>query len=106
MEDKKNTQENELQGEIDINKDKNSSKNNSDQNILTIDEYPQFFENNSKFSYRFITQYQNEELNKFKDEVLSFFKNRDKYFLNLINSYKCQIQTAEKNTKIYPNLLN
>ena len=96
MEDKKNTQENELQGEIDINKDKNSSKNNSDQNILTIDEYPQFFENNSKFSYRFITQYQNEELNKFKDEVLSFFKNRDKYFLNLINSYKCQIQTAEK----------
>ena len=54
-----------------------------------------------KIMEEFLNQYQNEELNKFKDEILSFFKDRDKYFSNLINTYKNQIQVAEKK---YENL--
>ena len=76
-------------------------KTNTDQNIPTIDQYPQLLENTSTISNKFFTQYQNEELNKFKDEILSFFKDRDKYFVNLISTYKNQIQVAEKK---YENL--
>ena len=76
-------------------------KTNTDQNIPTIDQYPQLLENTSTISNKFFTQYQNEELNKFKDEILSFFKDRDKYFVNLIGTYKNQIQVAEKK---YENL--
>ena len=76
-------------------------KINTDQNIPTIDQYPQLLENTSTISNKFFTQYQNEELNKFKDEILSFFKDRDKYFVNLIGTYKNQIQVAEKK---YENL--
>ena len=98
MEENKKEQENDLQEEIDVNKDKIFSKTseNSDKDLLTIDEYQQLYDNFSKFSYRFITQYQNDELNKFKDEILSFFKTRDKYFLDIISSYRNQIQIAEK----------
>ena len=107
MEENKKEQENDLQEEIDVNKDKIFSKTseNSDKDLLTIDEYQQLYDNFSKFSYRFITQYQNDELNKFKDEILSFFKTRDKYFLDIISSYRNQIQTAEKKYENLTHLL-
>ena len=103
MEENKNTQEKEKE-ESDINNDKvilESSKDNSEKNIFTIDQCAQYLENTSNISNKFLNQYQNEELNKFKDEILSFFKDRDKYFSNLINTYKNQIQVAEKK---YENL--
>ena len=103
MEENKNTQEKEKE-EIDINNDKvilETSKDNSEKNIFTIAQCAQYLENTSNISNKFLNQYQNEELNKFKDEILSFFKDRDKYFSNLINTYKNQIQVAEKK---YENL--
>ena len=103
MEENKNTQEKEKE-ESDINNDKvilETSKDNSENNIFTIDQCAQYLENTSNISNKFLNQYQNEELNKFKDEILSFFKDRDKYFSNLINTYKNQIQVAEKK---YENL--
>ena len=103
MEENKNTQEKEKE-ESDINNDKvilETSKDNSEKNIFTIDQCAQYLENTSNISNKFLNQYQNEELNKFKDEILSFFKDRDKYFSNLINTYKNQIQVAEKK---YENL--
>ena len=103
MEENKNTQEKEKE-ESDINNDKvilETSKDNSEKNIFTIVQCAQYLENTSNISNKFLNQYQNEELNKFKDEILSFFKDRDKYFSNLINTYKNQIQVAEKK---YENL--
>ena len=94
---KKDLEENNYQD----NKLNKTIKTNTDQNIPTIDQYPQLLENTSTISNKFFTQYQNEELNKFKDEILSFFKDRDKYFVNLISTYKNQIQVAEKK---YENL--
>ena len=52
-------------------------------------------------SEKFCTKYKNEELNKFKDEILSFLKERDNYFFSKINSYQSHCQTAEKK---YENL--
>ena len=103
MEENKNQQEKEIQ-ESNINNDKvilETSRDNSEKNMLTIDQCAQYLENASNISNKFLNQYQNEELNKFKDEILSFFKDRDKYFSNLINTYKNQVQTAEKK---YENL--
>ena len=55
----------------------------------TIDQSPTLLDNSfQNISNKFITHYQNEELNKFQDEILSFFKNRDNYFFNLIISNK------------------
>ena len=48
-----------------------------------------------------ISKKQQEILDYLKDEILSFFKDRDKYFVNLIGTYKNQIQVAEKK---YENL--
>ena len=68
----------------------------------TIEQSPTFIENSfQNISNKFITHYQNEELNKFQDEILSFFKNRDNYFFNLIQTYKAQIKASEKK---YENL--
>ena len=103
MEENKNQQEKKIQ-ESDINNDKvilETSRDNSEKNMLTIDQCAQYLENASNISNKFLNQYQNEELNKFKDEILSFFKDRDKYFSNLINTYKNQVQAAEKK---YENL--
>ena len=97
MEENKNTEVKEE--EEDLIKDKEilePSKGHSEKNLLTIDQYTQLLENTSNISNKFHNQYQNEELNKFKDEILSFFKERDKYFSNLIKSYKNQIQLSEK----------
>ena len=75
---------------------------NVDQNI--IEPNPNLIENSfQNISNKFITHYQNEELNKFQDEILSFLKNRDNYFFNLITTYKDQIKLSEKK---YENLAN
>ena len=102
MSEKENFQKKDLEeNNYTDNKLNETIKTNTDQNIPTIDQYPQLLENTSTISNKFFTQYQNEELNKFKDEILSFFKDRDKYFVNLISTYKNQIQVAEKK---YENL--
>ena len=102
MSEKENFQKKDLEeNNYPDNKLNETIKTNTDQNIPTIDQYPQLLENTSTNSNKFFTQYQNEELNKFKDEILSFFKDRDKYFVNLISTYKNQIQVAEKK---YENL--
>ena len=47
-------------------------------------------------SQKFNTKYKNEELNKFKDEILSFFKERENYLISKINTYQSHIESAEK----------
>ena len=47
-------------------------------------------------SKKFNTKYKNEELNKFKDEILSFLKERENYFFAKINSYQTHIDIEEK----------
>ena len=48
-------------------------------------------------------KYINEELNKFKDEILSFLKERDSYYHTKINTYHSHIELTEKK---YENLTN
>ena len=47
-------------------------------------------------SKKFVTKYKNEELNKFKDEILSFFKERETYLISKIKSYQSHIESTEK----------
>jgi hypothetical protein len=60
-------------------------------------------ENSVNISQKFNTVYKNEELNEFKDEILSFFKERETYLLNKIKSYQSQIESTENK---YENLTN
>ena len=60
-------------------------------------------ENSVNISKKFNTVYKNEELNEFKDEILSFFKERETYLLNKIKSYQSQIESTENK---YENLTN
>ena len=106
MEEKPNYQEKE--NNKDISADKTNSeilKNNINKHELYITEQnPELMENSfQKMSNKYIIKYQNEELNKFQDEILSFFKERDKYYTDLISKYKNRIEISEKN---YENLAN
>ena len=106
MEEKPNYQEKENNKEISA--DKTNSvilKNNINKHELYITEQnPELMENSfQKMSNKYIIKYQNEELNKFQDEILSFFKERDKYYTDLISKYKNRIEISEKN---YENLAN
>ena len=60
-------------------------------------------ENSLNISKKFNTVYKNEELNEFKDEILSFFKERETFLLNKIKSYQSQIELTENK---YENLTN
>ena len=56
--------------------------------------YPQSFFNEENI-------YKNKELNKFKDEILTYLRTRDYYYMEKINSLKSQIDKNERN---YDNL--
>ena len=106
MEGKPNYQEKENNKEISVDKTNSEIlKNNINKHELYITEQnPELMENSfQKMSNKYIIKYQNEELNKFQDEILSFFKERDKYYTDLISKYKNQIEISEKN---YENLAN
>ena len=60
-------------------------------------------ENSLNISKKFNTIYKNEELNEFKDEILSFFKERETFLLNKIKSYQYHIESTENK---YENLTN
>ena len=85
MEEKTNYHEKENNKEI-IKENINSEilENNINTHDLYITEQnPEIMENSfQKMSNKYIIKYQNEELNKFQDEILSFFKERDKYYTN------------------------
>ena len=106
MEEKPNYQEKENNKEISADKTNSEIlKNNTNKHELYITEQnPELMENSfQKMSNKYIMEYQNEELNKFQDEILSFFKERDKYYTDLISKYKNRIEISEKN---YENLAN
>ena len=106
MEGKPNYQEKENNKEISADKTNSEIlKNNINKHELYITEQnPELMENSfQKMSNKYIIKYQNEELNKFQDEILSFFKERDKYYTDLISKYKNRIEISEKN---YENLAN
>ena len=106
MEGKPNYQEKENNKEISADKTNSEIlKNNINKHELYITEQnPELMENSfQKMSTKYIIKYQNEELNKFQDEILSFFKERDKYYTDLISKYKNRIEISEKN---YENLAN
>ena len=106
MEEKPNYQEKESNKEISADKTNSEIlKNNINKHELYITEQnPELMENSfQKMSNKYIIKYQNEELNKFQDEILSFFKERDKYYTDLISKYKNRIEISEKN---YENLAN
>ena len=104
MEENKNFSEKENNNERlqeKINSETLENKLNKKDLYITI-QNPELNDNSFKeISNKFITKYHNEELNKFQDEILSFLKERDKYYSDLISTYKTRIQVAEKK---YENL--
>ena len=65
------------------------SNNQNPENSLIITEPCPKFEKN----------YSNTDINTFKDDILQFFSERDKYIINLINSYQEKITKTENNYK-------
>ena len=104
MEENKNFSEKENNNERlqeKINSETLENKLNKKDLYITI-QNPELNDNSFKeISNKFIKKYHNEELNKFQDEILSFLKERDKYYSDLISTYKTRIQVAEKK---YENL--
>jgi hypothetical protein len=47
--------------------------------------------------YKFEIVYKNKELNKFKDDVLSYLRARDYFYMEKINSIKSQSDKNERN---------
>ena len=60
-------------------------------------------ENSLNISKKFNTIYKNEELNEFKDEILSFFKERETCLLNKIKSYQSHIESTENKYETLTN---
>ena len=48
-------------------------------------------------SYKFEITYKNKELNKFKDEILSYLRNRDYYYIEKLKNLKSQTEITDKN---------
>ena len=47
--------------------------------------------------YKFEISYKNKELNKFKDEILSYLRNRDYYYIEKLKSLKSQTDITDQN---------
>ena len=47
--------------------------------------------------YKFENNYKNKELNKFKDEILSYLRNRDYYYIEKIKNLKSQVDITDQN---------
>ena len=47
--------------------------------------------------YKFEITYKNKELNKFKDEILSYLRNRDYYYIEKLKSLKTQTDITDQN---------
>ena len=47
--------------------------------------------------YKFDITYKNKEINKFKEDILSYFRERDYFYLEKINNLKCQTDITDKN---------
>ena len=47
--------------------------------------------------YKFDTTYKTKELNKFKDDILSYFRERDYYYLEKLSDLKSQTEITDKN---------
>ena len=91
-------------------KTKNQTKSNDFNYYKLITEIPQENESNNikdsiqdinqlsspNISKKFSSKYKNEELNKFKDEILSFFKEREAYLISKIKKYQSHIESSEK----------
>ena len=108
MEENKITSEKKIEEDINQVKIPYEITENNIENLeqKTIEQSPTLLDNSfQNISNKFITHYQNEELNKFQDEILSFFKNRDNYFFNLIQTYKAQIKASEKKYENFAKLI-
>ena len=95
MEENKNQiekEENNNNKENRLSETSNNNKNPINKDLIQSHQSENIFQN---ISDNFTTEYKNEELNKFKDEILSYFADRDKYFVNLISTYKTRIQHSE-----------
>ena len=95
MEENKNQiekEENNNNKENTLSETSNNNKNPINKDLIQSHQSENIFQN---ISDNFTTEYKNEELNKFKDEILSYFADRDKYFVNLISTYKTRIQHSE-----------
>ena len=95
MEENKNQiekEENNNNKENTLSETSNNYKNPINKDLIQSHKSENIFQN---ISDNFTTEYKNEELNKFKDEILSYFADRDKYFVNLISTYKTRIQHSE-----------
>ena len=74
--------------EKDKDKDKEKEQKDKDKNYCPKE---------AEKSYKFEISYKNKELNKFKDEILSYLRNRDFYYSEKLKSLKSQIDITDKN---------
>ena len=57
-------------------------------------------------SYKFEITYKNKELNKFKDEILSYLRNRDYYYIEKLKNLKSQTEITNQNLDNLSDIMN
>ena len=71
---------------------KTINQNEANQNLTSIN-----FSLNQEFSYKFDNIYKNKELNKFKEDILSFMREKDKFYLQKLKEVQIKSDVNDKN---------
>ena len=71
---------------------KSINQNEANQNLTSIN-----FSLNQEFSYNFDNIYKNKELNKFKEDILSFMREKDKFYLQKLKEVQIKSDVNDKN---------
>ena len=71
---------------------KSINQNDANQNLTSIN-----FSLNQEFSYKFDNIYKNKELNKFKEDILSFMREKDKFYLQKLKEVQIKSDVNDKN---------
>ena len=71
---------------------KSINQNEAEQNLTSLN-----FQQNQEFSYKFDNIYKNKELNKFKEDILSFMREKDKFYFQKLKEVQLKSDVNNKN---------
>ena len=80
-----------------IQKKKESNSKDKEKEQKDKDKDKSYYQKDTEKPYKFEISYKSKELNKFKDEILSYLRNRDFYYSEKLKSLKSQIDSTDKN---------
>ena len=93
--------------------EKDKSRKSKSKDLIKKDKEQKEQKSNNKINqnlpdkyFKFDITYKNKELNKFKDEILSYLRNRDYYFIEKLKNLKSQADITDKNLDNLSEVMN